>query len=393
MPSSSSSPQQVTSQALRDWMNQTITTATCRHRTTSLSAIKQALRDEFGTFDLSAARGWKSDRPVRKVPRSAIAIIARICHAEPESGLRLWDEAASPGTGGSLVAPDRLLQGRANEMDECRKVLAAARSYRTAVLAIAVGEQGIGKTELTRHLAFEASEAGFEVLVTSERPGIAALEEAVGIPVRTGEDLRLLRGDEARGELDTDRIGALRDALLGRAAIRPLLLVAEDLHDSYSSELLAIREVTRIRAPIAVLCTTRPYSPTTRHAEVLRTLEESASKIALGLLTATAVAAMVEVAARAMPARERGLVAQKLFALTRGHAFGATRLLKDQLLDGMWREGKDLGTLQEAGQLTVVELERQRVALTSRLPPGPPCKRRRRSARRSTSHFSASSRR
>jgi predicted ATPase len=126
--------------------------------------------------------------------------------------------------------------GRTRELEALRHALAAARAGRGASVLV-TGEAGIGKTRLASELAARARAAGVEVL-------LGRCIDLVGtdLPyqpfVEALRPLRESRRFEQRAE--GSQLQAFEEVLaqLGeRAAVRPVLLVLEDLHWADASSL------------------------------------------------------------------------------------------------------------------------------------------------------------
>ena len=131
---------------------------------------------------------------------------------------------------------DSPLVGRARERTELDAAVAtlAGGAGRLVVLR---GEPGIGKSRLLAYLAEQAGAAGAAVLAARASEFEADLPYAL-----FGEALGDVPGAGSAGGADRHRTHrALRDALARRAAVRPLVLVLDDVHwaDPASADALA----------------------------------------------------------------------------------------------------------------------------------------------------------
>jgi DNA-binding CsgD family transcriptional regulator/tetratricopeptide (TPR) repeat protein len=152
--------------------------------------------------------------------------------------------------------------GRARELDELERVLAAAQtgSGATALLA---GEAGIGKTRLASELARRAQDAGFEVLRGRSI-------DLVGTELPYQPFVEALRGLGDPWQFDRQTPGSQLQvfeetlALLAeRAALTPVLLELEDLHwaDTSSLDLVVFLAHNVDDQPILLLSTSRADEP------------------------------------------------------------------------------------------------------------------------------------
>jgi DNA-binding CsgD family transcriptional regulator/tetratricopeptide (TPR) repeat protein len=191
--------------------------------------------------------------------------------------------------------------GRAHELAELERALAAARAGRGATVLV-VGEAGIGKTRLAAEVARRALAEGFEVLL-----GRAIDVIGTELPFQLFVDaLRPLsdpwRLEEGPGASQLRAFQAVRELLAERAATAPLLLELEDLHwaDASSLDLTVFLARGLADRPVLVLGTARGDEPASagrvrRLAEGIR--RSGATVLELGPLDRDELAALL--AARA----------------------------------------------------------------------------------------------
>lgn len=248
--------------------------------------------------------------------------------------------------GGSL---SDVFVGRARELEELERTLAATRTGHSACVLVA-GEPGIGKTRLAHELVARGREAGFEVLLGRSidlvgtelpyQPFVEALR-----PLGEPWQVERQAGDSQLHVFE----GTL--ALLGdRAVAAPVLLVLEDLHwaDVSTLDLVVFLAHNLGDRPVLLLATYRAEEPLS--AERMRRLEEgvrrSGTALVLeleplgrdeltALLDARAGTPLPHALADGIVARAEGnpFFAEELLAAADDEGSGLPRGLRELLLD------------------------------------------------------------
>ncbi len=243
--------------------------------------------------------------------------------------------------------PREALVGRARELWELERALAAAQAGNGAAVLIA-GDAGIGKTRLVSELATRAGAAGFEVLlgrsidlVGSELPYLPFVD-ALG-------PLDAVQADGRRAGSQLRMFEETLELLTVRAAAAPVLLVLEDLHwaDASTLDLLAFLAHSVDDRPILLLATFRRDEPASsdrmrRLADVVLRAE-AATVVELGplergeladLLAARSDGALAAVPREAILERSEGnpFFAEELLAASGGTGDELPRRLRDLLL-------------------------------------------------------------
>lgn len=263
------------------------------------------------------------------------------------------------------------LVGRDSELAALRELLVRADTA-TPGFAVLVGEPGIGKTRLTEELAADASERGFAVLTghCSEDEGappmwpwVGVLRALVGavpsdaLPGSARTDLAACADalspgsaahatpaggdDPARtpGEVDAARFqlwNGVAAVLSAASAVRPLLVILDDLHWADPSSVRLLRHLAEVlhTGRILVVGTRRPYpEPVGALAQVAETLSRRhALRLDLVGLSAPEAARLVEATTSRTPTPDE---AAALCDRTEGNPFFLVEL--GRLLAGRHR--------------------------------------------------------
>src|SRR5512132_2123285 len=221
------------------------------------------------------------------------------------------------------IGPDgqTTLVGRARELEAIATATATARRGAARVVHL-VGEPGIGKTALAEHAAALASGQGWVVVWgrawgAGGAPPYWPWQQALGSLVRVTDvstrihpatmawlvDLvpELAEAGEVPSApaLDPDRArlalqGAVVDVLRAAAAVRPLLVVLDDVHDADAASLVVATVVCRglPDSPLLVVTTQRPVGSGGQAATavLLEQLNGHGVSIPVGALDEAAVA-------------------------------------------------------------------------------------------------------
>jgi DNA-binding CsgD family transcriptional regulator/tetratricopeptide (TPR) repeat protein len=219
--------------------------------------------------------------------------------------------------------------GRARELEELERALAAARSGSGATVIVS-GEAGIGKTRLASELDRRARDAGFEVLV-----GHAL--DLVGTELAYGPFVQALRPlgappRAADGRTPGSQLAAFEGTLgllADRATAAPVLLVLEDLHwaDISTLDLVVFLAHNLDGLEVLLLATYRADEPTSaermgRLADGVRRAR-SARTIELAPLARDELTALLNARADDLPAG----AADAIVARSEGNPFFAEELL------------------------------------------------------------------
>jgi tetratricopeptide (TPR) repeat protein len=239
---------------------------------------------------------------------------------------RLDAGGSGPEAGGVRAGP---LVGRARELDLLERALRRTQSGSGATVLIA-GESGIGKTRLVSEIVARARTAGFDALVGrcldlvgTELPYAPFVEALRAV----GRELPFVDGSSAPSQL---RVFEETLALLDGVAVRPLLLVVEDVHwaDTSTLDLIAYLAHNVDMRSVLLLATYRPDEPAS--AERLRRLAESAGRagttlaVELGPLAPADLTALIEARAGAPPSPA---LADAIVARSEGNPFFAEELV------------------------------------------------------------------
>src|SRR6202034_3803432 len=175
---------------------------------------------------------------------------------------------------GVIMHPPPRLFGRAGELEIMGRLVANARSGRSAVLVVR-GEPGIGKTELLRHLIAEASGfgvarvAGVESEMELPFAGLhqlcaPMLDRLGSLPEPQRRGLRVAFG-LASGESPDRVLGALATlSLMAEAAEeQPMLCVIDDAQwlDQASAQVLGFLGRRLLAEPVALVFAVRTPAP------------------------------------------------------------------------------------------------------------------------------------
>jgi DNA-binding SARP family transcriptional activator len=223
----------------------------------------------LGPVTLSLARGLVDVEPV-----GALELRGRVEPLPAYRFVRLGDVAER------LVSLEVPLVGRRNELGRLRNAYRRARDERRCVLALVVGEAGIGKSRLAREfvLAFrdEATILVGRCVSYGDGATYLPLGDVVRQATRDGSLTELL-SDEEDADLVADRLSALTEA--GDASLpagdsfwavrrflemlarrRPLVLVLEDVHWAEPTFLDLVEYVAAQAsdAPLLVVAVARP---------------------------------------------------------------------------------------------------------------------------------------
>ncbi|MEX2314212.1 MAG: AAA family ATPase, partial [Thermomicrobiales bacterium] len=272
----------------------------------------------------------------------------------------------------ATIWPATALFGRDNELGLLREQLQAARAGQGS-LALIAGEAGIGKSALSAAVCQKAARSGALVLsggcydLTTTPPYgpwaeiIASFPDDDALPPVPTQ----LRAGGGLAGIDSQV--ALFDATLrfltAVAAVRPLVLLLEDLHWADIASLDFLRHASRSlqRAPILLLATYRDDEITREHplSALLPALvrEGRVSRLRLGRLEQPAVLALVRERYLLPDEDEERLVAY-LLSLAEGNPFFTRELLyslAEQRLLGPTGGGWGLGDLDHSSVPSLVQ--------------------------------------
>jgi DNA-binding NarL/FixJ family response regulator len=264
------------------------------------------------------------------------------------------------------------LVGREREQATLRAALDAALTGRGSLVLIG-GEAGIGKTALAEWLCGEAADRGALVLVgrcydLSETPPYGPWLEVIAQYPAGAPDLppvpAVMTDREALAAVASQ--AALFDRVIGWfaavAAVRPLVLLLDDLHWADPASLDLLRLLAR-RAPalrLLLLVTYRSDELTRRHPlyALLPVLERETRAIRLDLRRWNADAVRAVVADRyALVEGDAARLVAWLVGRAEGNAFFATQLLRaleDERVLLQTPEGWVLGDLGRVGLSTAL---------------------------------------
>ena len=265
-----------------------------------------------------------------------------------------------------------ILVGRSSERRLLRRHLAASMDGHGRLVLIG-GEAGIGKTTLTRDLARDASARDAIVLaghcydLTATPPYGPWLDLAA----RYRPDHNLPPLPPALAEGGIERISSqaalfaeVRAFLAAVAAVRPTLIVLEDLHWADPASLDLLRHVGRQVAslPLLLIVTYRAQELTRRHPfyRQLPALIRDADAVRIDLrrLDPDDLRALVATRCRLPTADEDRLVAY-LERHAEGNPFFATELIRTLVAEGLLRPGGDGWVLGALDHVAMPPLLRQ----------------------------------
>jgi DNA-binding CsgD family transcriptional regulator/tetratricopeptide (TPR) repeat protein len=273
--------------------------------------------------------------------------------------------------------------GRAGELEALRRALVETRAGRGASVLV-TGEAGIGKTRLASEIATGARGAGFEVLLGGSID-LVGTDLAFQPFIEALRPLREPRQFEQREAGSQLRAFADMLALLGeRAALRPVLLVLEDLHwaDASSLDLVVFLAHNLRDLRLLLLATYRPEELSSR--ERMRRLAEgvrrSGSALVLDLgplaheeltdLLAAHASAPSRPLCRAIAARAEGnpFFAEELLTAAGGQAGELPHRLRDLLLERMTRLERPTQTVLRLAAAAGREVGYPLLRATAKLP-------------------------
>jgi tetratricopeptide (TPR) repeat protein len=253
-----------------------------------------------------------------------------------------------------LVSLDAPLVGRRNELRRLRNAYRRARDKRRCVLALVVGEAGIGKSRLARELALAAGEEASVLVGRCVSYGEGATYLPIGDVVRQAtrdRSLAELLADEEDATIVADRVSALTEP--GDASLpagdsfwavrrffealtrrRPVVLVLEDVHWAEPTflDLVEYLAAQASDAPLLVVAVARPDLLERRPAwsslrewtlVPLEPLDEAESRTMIGHLTAEAGLDEKALSRVARAAEGNPLFAEQILALVREQGPGA----------------------------------------------------------------------
>jgi DNA-binding winged helix-turn-helix (wHTH) protein len=229
--------------------------------------------------------------PIETVSGRGYRFTAQVLELDPDARAR----SAAPGASKDDAAPQ--LIGRAQVMDELERRVRDAVSGRGS-LCVITGEAGIGKTRCADELAAIARGLGVQVLSgrCPQEPALpllwpitSALSGGTATPAEQGD-----AENGARFQL----IEQVAAALTERAALRPSLLVLDDLHwaDAGSLDLLGFIAPELRNVALCVVATLRDgeLQPGSARDQPLRRLLRHAQTIPLGSLDTEQVAQLAQ---------------------------------------------------------------------------------------------------
>jgi DNA-binding SARP family transcriptional activator len=253
-----------------------------------------------------------------------------------------------------LVSLDAPLVGRRNELRRLRNAYRRAREKRRCVLALVVGEAGIGKSRLARELALAAEEEASVLVGRCVSYGEGATYLPIGDVVRQAtrdRSLAELLADEEDATIVADRVSALtepgdaslpagdsfwavRRFLEALARRRPVVLVLEDVHWAEPTflDLVEYLAAQASDAPLLVVAVARPDLLERRPAwsslrewtlVALQPLDEAESRTLIAHLTAEAAVDEKALSRVAEAAEGNPLFAEQILALVRDQGPGA----------------------------------------------------------------------
>jgi predicted ATPase/DNA-binding CsgD family transcriptional regulator len=237
--------------------------------------------------------------------------------------------------------------GRDRELARLRQ-LAEHAGGGCGVLALVVGDPGMGKSCLVAQAAAHCRELGFDVFSGGADPteqhwpfGVLAhaldrrLDPDMCISTlitRSGWNNQPLGGDALPGA-ELRLIDLLLQRLRHRCATGPIVLIMEDLHWADSSSLAAIARLGRVAhdLPLLILCTLRPGSPRPEVARFVAAMtRRDTPTIELAALPDDAVLALASTSLGGPP----GPRLSRLLRATGGNPFYLTELLDAVAADG-----------------------------------------------------------
>lgn len=267
--------------------------------------------------------------------------------------------------------PPSGLAGRAREEQRLGALLAAAESGQGHLLLIA-GEAGIGKTALIRALTAEATARDVTVLIghcydLSVTPPYGPWRELLArlpsnqklptLPAALADD-----GDaEPAGE--TELFRRVHDVLAAATAIRPAVVVMEDLHWADPASLDLLRYLGRQLAtlPLLLIATYRTDEITRRHplASLLPALVREAPTERIDLHPLDEAALRTLVASRyLLPAEAEAHLVSYVQRSAEGNPFYAQELLRSLEEERLLIPGEpqwELGSLERARVPTLLQ--------------------------------------
>ncbi len=240
---------------------------------------------------MSCARHRRSDRGDRRLrsgPWRPVPSIARSRLAAPGTASSPATEQPGPVVGDWII-------GRDAELEIAAAAVRELRDGRPTALTIE-GEAGIGKSCLVDHIVADAQPRDVAVLRGQAHPfersrPFGVIAAALGI-TRRSTDPRTVRIDALlRREAAAPDAGDVRyqvveemvDLVESSCAVRPVLLVVEDLHWADTGSLLAISSMVRqlTLSPLMVLATTRPAPLPAETALLLDDLTAAGARVML----------------------------------------------------------------------------------------------------------------
>ncbi|WP_132153332.1 BTAD domain-containing putative transcriptional regulator [Kribbella antiqua] len=285
----------------------------------ALRRVRHVLADELGLDPGTTLRGLET-----AVLRQDPALVWR---SKPING--------APRASASFV-------GRAAEIEALEQLLDQATAE--PQFAVLVGEPGIGKSRLAAELGARARSRGFAVLTgrCSEDEGAPPMWPWMGVLRGLADDLpaaaelmgRLESGDQTLPEdVEAARFrlwNLMADVLVAASAVRPLLVILDDLHWAAPSSLKLLGHLADMldTGRLLVVATRRAAPELTGPlAQVAESLgRRHALRLDLQGLSTAEAAALIEVATHRKPGTRE---AEALRERTDGNPFFLVELLRD----------------------------------------------------------------
>lgn len=350
---------------LQAWIREVIRRSTRRGRGTdglSLQEVEDEVRRRLpgGKLDFKRLRGYRADRPPLPVTRAMVEVIADVCGAPAEEGLRQFEHALAARRHAAGPPPEPLpMCGRQAEFAACRGAVEEGLAARRLRTVLVLGGAGFGKTLMADRLQADLRDPPRAELLRIA--GAAALDE---LEARLGGTLwaasvasHIGPGDFA--EQLSRRADAVRDALVARAARCATVVVIDDVHHASRPliDLLVRLADQELAASLAIVALSRPDGRVEElgHARTTTTVE-------LGPLDQAGVAEMVRRRAPGLPQVEREVLAATVADATHGHPAGAAMVIADHLDGRGWRPGSDLPAARASAVQSTLERWARRIS-------------------------------